>query len=539
VAVASDDFRARFFSSFSRKMSIALPSPETVSSEYTEFERLRLHQLLRERKDQRRKNGIAFYRPFPKQKLFHECGFRYRYARVGNRFGKSTMGAAEDVAWLLGERPWVMEGLPERTIGIPRRPVKGVLIVSDWEKGTEIFTNQMGDEAARGKLFQLLPEDRITTVAKNHGGNICKIAVKGLYGVSILYIETVQSYKANSMSVESSDWDFLHADEPIPQGMWKAMARGLMDRGGSAWFLCTLLSEPWINDMFIPSMREQLDGLVPFEKGQYWTLSGSTYDNEYLNPANIREYEESLTEDEIQCRIHGLPMAMSGCVYKEFNINRHVYHDCPKGWKSKDDPPPEYAVRYSIDPHPRTPTAVLFSATSPTEEVFFWSELFMTGTIDEIAVQIKLKLHNRNVIYGLCDPLGFIESPIDGRSMADVFIAHGLNVEKAPKDLMNGILQTKEALKTEKFLFFSSDCRRTLYEFDRYMWDERRPDKPKDADDHCMEALYRMVLTGLEYIDPDENDGRIIPYTSLATARFSIPGDKPRAKKWDPSVRYK
>jgi len=519
-------------------MSVALPSPETLDS-FSEIERMRLHKLLRERKDQRKKNGIAFYRPHAKQQMFHMAPFRYRYARVGNRFGKSTMGAAEDVAWLLGERPWISVGLAERTVGIPQRPVKGVLIVSDWDKGTEIFTNQMGDEAARGKLFQLLPEDRIVHVMKNHSGNVCKISVKGLHGTSILYVETVQSYKSNTMSVESSDWDFIHVDEPIPEGMWKAMSRGLVDRGGSAWFVCTMLSEPWINDFFIPNMREELNGDVPFENGQKWTLTGSMYDNNFLDPANIKEYEDSLTDDEKACRIYGIPMSMSGTIYKEFNLQKHVFHATPHGWNAKHDPPYEYAIRFAVDPHPRTPTAVLFAATAPTGEVFFYDELFLAGTIDEIAMALKVKLHARNVIWGICDPLGFIASPIDGRSMVDVFIEHGINLEKAPKDPSNGILQVKEALKTEGLFHFSSDCRRTLWEFDHYIWDERMVDRPRAKDNHMMEDLYRMVLTGLEYIEPDDNDGRIIPFSGLSSARFSIPDPVRKPPKFDHSVRYR
>lgn len=519
-------------------MSLALPDPASVVASFSEVERMRLHSLLAERKVQRRLNGIAFYRPHHKQQLFHSCGFKYRYARVGNRFGKSEMGAAEDVAWLLGERPWVGEGLPERTIGIPPHPVKGVLLCADWDKSTEIFTNREGDASARGKLFRLIPEDKIQNVHKNHSGNVCKISVKGLHGTSILYIDTVQSYKANPMGHESSDWDFVHIDEPIPRGMWDAYARGMVDRGGSAWFVCTMLNEPWINDFFLPDMRTELDSDIPFENGQKWTLTGSMYDNPFLDPVEIKNYADSLTEDEAQCRIYGVPMSMSGTIYKVFQPHKHVYSKLPHGWKAKNDPPYEYSIRFAVDPHPRKPHAVLFAATAPTGEVFFYDEIFMTGTIDELSMEIKQRLHNRNLIWGICDPLGFIESPTDGRSMIDVFIEHGIMLEKAPKDPSNGILQVTEELKLDKHFFFSSDCRRTLWEFDHYIWDDKRPEKPKDENDHMMENLYRLVLTGLEYIEPDENDGVLIPFASLASSRFSLP-DATGPKKPSLALRYR
>src|SRR5216683_5469232 len=49
----------------------------------------------------RRENELSFYRPHSKQEKFHLNDARYRYARTGNRFGKSEMGAAEDVAFAL------------------------------------------------------------------------------------------------------------------------------------------------------------------------------------------------------------------------------------------------------------------------------------------------------------------------------------------------------------------------------------------------------------------------------------------------------
>jgi len=518
--------------------TLALPTAEDLKN-FSEVEKLRLHRLLKERKEQKKRAGVNFYKPHKGQHLFHTCGFRYRLVRVGNRWGKSLAGAAEDVAFLLGERPWYDEGTTQRTVGLPPRPTKGLLICQDWEKSQELFTNQYGDAAARGKLFQLLPEDKVTNISKNHSGVVARITVKGLYGESALYIDTCQSFKSNTMSMESSDFDWVHVDEPIPEAMWTSVSRGLVDRGGSAFFTCTLLSEPWISDFFLPDMRENLDDGVPFENGQKWCLGGSMYDNPFLDPANIKEFEDSLSEDEAACRIYGIPMSMSGTIYREFSFQKHVYHDTPKGWKSKNDPPLDYSIRYAIDVHPRTPTAVLFAATAPTGEVFFYDEIFMAGTIDEIAIAIKLKLHLRNVIWSLCDPLAWIESPIDGRSLADVFIEHGLNVEKAPKDPSNGILQVKEALKTEGLLYFSSDCRRTLWEFNHYIWDENNPDKPRPKDNHMMEDLYRMVLTGLEYIEPDENDGRIIPFSGLSSARFSLPGDVRKPPKFDHSVRYR
>jgi hypothetical protein len=57
----------------------------------------------------------------------------------------------------------------------------------------------------------------------------------------------------------------------------------------------------------------------------------------------------------------------------------------------------------------------------------------------------------------------------------------------------------------------------TLYEFDTYIWDAKKENKPKDANDHMMECLYRLVISGLDYVDPvadnSFNPNHIIPFS--------------------------
>ena len=128
---------------------------------------------------------------------------------------------------------------------------------------------------------------------------------------SVCRFDTVKSFLVNPQGSESSDWDAIHVDEPCSEEQYKAAARGLMDRGGKDWFTLTPLKEPWIYDKFFS--RDDLDLLdTGLDKDSHWSIRGTTYDNTYLSPKDIKDFEDSLTEDERQCRISGIPLELSG-----------------------------------------------------------------------------------------------------------------------------------------------------------------------------------------------------------------------------------
>ena len=470
----------------------------------------------------REENGLLFYKPHRKQSLFHAAGDRKRrYLRTGNRFGKSETGAAEDVAWAVGERQWYAEDDPRRTVGIPKRPTKGVIVCQDWDKAKEVFTN-MERGAGLGKLFRFIPKKRLVkTVKGNSAAGVTEIHVESIHGgTSTIHIETVRSFMQNQLSVESSDWDWIHVDEPCPEEMWKGMARGLVDRHGNAWFTCTPLAEPWINDYFIPASKARSTFDEPYTQGDRWVLTGSMHDNPYLTPEAIKAFEDELTEDEKACRIAGIPAALSGVIYKNFDREVHVYGEAPYGWDRTDLPPEDYCLRVWIDPHPKTPHGVLFFGTSPQGYTFIFAEMFQQGLINHLSQEILERLEGRFVQDWFADPAAFLENPIDGRRMADEFYDAGIPVLPATKDLSYGILRTNQQFKERDnagrpTIQVNEECSRFLWEIDRYIWDPKgNREKPLDKDDHLMECLYRGVLSGFEYVDPRE-DASQRPYRPL------------------------
>tara|TARA_R110000868_G_scaffold81743_1_gene231173 strand:- start:30767 stop:32302 length:1536 start_codon:yes stop_codon:yes gene_type:complete len=455
--------------------------------------------------------GLLYYRPHDKQHQFHEnADFRFRLARCGNRFGKSDMGVSEDLAFALGERPWYPESDPRRYIGIPKHPTKGLVIAADDDKIDEIFTGN-GSKGHVGKIWKKIPKSLVIgTPKKSSSGTIVSIRIKGKYGESVIDFDTRTAFKNNPMGAESSDYDWVHVDEPIEEAHWKAVLRGLTDRGGKAWFTCTLIEQPWINDFFFPTIESQGQDtyieIEPITKRKVrWVITGSIYDNPYLDQAAIEDFLNTLTEDERSCRISGIPLYLAGLVYKQFKRDVHILTQVPQDWKSYSHPPDNYTIHVSIDPHPRTPHAVLFAAVSPTGTIYIYDELWTTCTTKALAKQILKVISGRNVFHKLIDPMAFIIDQRNNTSMANDLASAGLiGFEKAAKDLKRGIPAVQDIFDTPGAIYVVPTVRTFLWEISRWAWADRHgvpTNKPVDKDDHMMECLYRLVLAGMIHID--------------------------------------
>ena len=467
---------------------------------------LELIKALELQEELKRKNGLAYYVPHRKQALFHSLGdFKFRYLRTGNRFGKSDCGAAEDCAFALGERMWLPKTDPLRYAGIPQHSVKLLLICTNWSKADEIFTNR-SEGTSQGKLFKFLPQESIVDVENDHGGHTCKITVRSIWGgLSTISLDTVASFQQNPLKAESSDWDAVHVDEPIPRDMWVGVSRGLQDRNGKAWFTCTPLTEPWINDLFHATKRDKLSQEEPNVHGHYVTLLGRSSDNPYTNEEGRAIFNAGLTAAELAARSEGIPLEQTGMVYDEFDDDKHVFSTTPADWTDVNHPPKNYTIRFALDPHPSTPHAMLFAATSPTGRVYLFNEIFDPCDAEQLARQFHEVTDGYFVAGGIADPSAYILAPNTKRSMADDLMEHGVFFEKGPKDPSRGILAVRTALARPGYINVAHNLKEFLYEIDRYVWDPKRPNRARDKDDHMMENFYRLVLTDLSFI-PQEDE---------------------------------
>lgn len=476
--------------------------------------------LLRKKRDLRRKYGLPFYSPYPKQEAFHRAAMhRRRMFRAGNRTGKSTTGVAEDCSFLMGERPFFTKSDPGRKLGIPAYPTKGIVITTDWDKVDEIFTGQ-GVTGKVGKIWTMLPRDFVVKTHRNHSGVIDRIECANGHQATF---DTVKSFMSNPMGSESSDYDWGHFDEPLPQTMYKAITRGGMDRGMKMWFTMTPLSEMWINDMFFPDPTKQID----YSKNSYfenperssWAVQASTWDNPYLSSDDVADFENELTEEERQCRIMGYPLALSGLIYKSFSLDEHVYFELTQemrdeGWHDINTPPRHYTLYYSIDTHPKTPHAAIFVWVSPEGVSYIADEFFAPYNAAELAEAVKSRFRNYTIGYGKVEPGAWIPDASTKMSLAENLITRGLTIEKASKNLSFGIIHMNTRFRerilrangtTTPSIKVAANCQRFLFEIMRYSYDPKT-NKPVDKDDHIMEAMYRLFINDPAWTPPIEDN---------------------------------
>lgn len=399
----------------------------------------------------------------------------------GNRSGKSEFGAIEAISHAIGYRPYLDKNDINYFTG--DTPTIGRIVGED-------FTNHIGSVIIP-KLHDWIPKSEFKEIKKNARGQDTNWIFKNGSTIELM------SYEQDSDKFEGWSGDWVWFDEPPPREIYIACMRGLIDRGGKAWFTMTPLKEPWIyNELFLNEKKDK----------DIWTSVWDMHDNigYGLGEDEVRKFESSLMEHEKMARIHGKFRFLTGLVYSEFDPLYHVVKSFTI--------PSDWPIFEAIDPHPRTPHAVTWIAVSPDNTKYVFDELFKVGYISEICNFIKAKRKGRNPRVTLIDPASCTPNPISGIDIKREFTRNGIYPIKASKELHLGINRVKKALAKNPFgkseLYVMENCVETIKEFQMYIWDDYRgrqkdtrkeKENPLDKDDHMMENLYRLLLFEPKY----------------------------------------
>lgn len=460
--------------------------------------------LLKKEVQWRKRRKIYYYGPHEKQEEFHTSPARCRALFGGNRSGKTCAGTLEFLFHITGMYPkWYPD---ENKM---QAPIKGRIVAKDFQKGV--------GEVIIPSLDEWLDDSLVKKKYRNPIGIPVKWTLKNGSVFDIL------TYEQNTEQFEGWKGHVAWFDEPPPRDKYVATLRGLVDYKGKHWLTLTPLTQPWIYD----------DIYTKHNKKDIHVVQVDITDNPYLDKDAIKQFEQSLTPEEKEARLHGRFMHLSGLIYKEFDPNVHICEpfQIKKSW-----------TRYMcIDPHPRMPTACLWLAVDEHDNHWLYDELWLRDMdIQQISNAIHAQEGEFLPLIRLIDPAADKDNQMAGGfNVRKEFMRHGVFCERANNDPNLGKSRIKKVLKPQfdkiankelPQLRVFSTCKRTIYEFQHYIWEDRRSrkeeynkkEKPKKKDDHFMDCLRYIYNHGPQYMVPREDDEEIAwegEYTKHPTRR--------------------
>lgn len=427
---------------------------------------------------------IESWHPWPHQKGAFDYflqGRKVILLQGGNRIGKTVFGVCVVGSACLGIHPW--DGTP--TIFGPV-PVRARIIAVDWEHHAR--------EVIVPVLKEWLPKGTYATLKNNVG-------VEAYWN----FPETQSTLELMTHSQETRQHEgwkghIVWSDEPLPKDKYTANRRGLIDYSGVFIMTMTALYEPWILDEIVlnPDLKVGAITEIPMSA------------NPLLQPEDIKNFSDGLTEDEREVRIGGAWLQRMGLVLKEFKRDIHVVKNFSV--------PTDWPVVPIIDIHLNKPQAVGFYGWDKFDRQFVVDEIWENLSPEEIADEIiRRKFNFPRMKTAYIDPLAkgdnaYVKNRINIEDTFSIvekkLLPHGIRLESASKDKSSGIRNIKRSLTGANgmpSLFIMEKCKQHIWEVQRWIFD--KDGLPQKENDHFMENLYRSTLTGMKYTALDKFTG--------------------------------
>ena len=436
----------------------------------------------------RKSKRLLFYEPHEKQLAFHTSKCSTRAIFGGNRSGKTTAGIVEFLMHMTGIYPkWYPKAL--RFDG----PIKGRIGAQDFQKG-------VGEVIIPG-LEEWLDMSLVAKKFRNPLGVPVKWTLKNGSVFDIL------TYEQSTEQYEGWRGHVAWFDEPPPRDKYIATLRGLVDFGGRNWLTLTPLTQPWIYDEIYAKADNKSISVVTTD----------IRDNPHLTEKAIIEFESKLTEEEKEARLHGKFMHLSGIIYKEFDSMIHVCE--PQVIKES------WTRYFCIDPHPRTPTACLWLAVDPQGNHWVYDELWLKDMdLEQIAHCIHSQEGDLPPHFRFIDPAMDKDNELAGGfNVRKELTKYGIFCQRANNDPDLGRSRIRMALKPKYLhklgteapqLRISWECTQTIYEFQHYIWGERKhgneyfekKDAVRKANDHFMDCLRYIYNFGPRFVEAEKEE---------------------------------
>jgi len=235
----------------------------------------------------------------------------------------------------------------------------------------------------------------------------------------------------------------------------------------------------------------------------------------HLDHQHILQMVAEYPEDEMQARAYGKFHHLIGLVFKRFTPKIHVIK--PFNVTMRD-----FTVYEYLDPHPRNPDATLWLAVDRKGTKYVIDELwYKPDDTSDLASRIKAKATQYRVYGRWIDPWAFNrdQHKEDEPNLSDKLSEEGLTYLPAPKQRTAADKRIEQALNFTEVnghmvkapeLYIFDTCKRTIFEFEHYRWDEwtgktadkrDRKEKPVDKDDHMIENLGRALISEHQFVE--------------------------------------
>jgi phage terminase large subunit-like protein len=288
-------------------------------------------KLLAERQRRAKRNQLACYAPYPKQRDFHNAGLKYRERlfMAGNQLGKTFSGAAETAIHLTGRYPDWWRG---RRFDHPVRCWAGG-VTSETTRDTvqKLLVGPPEQEENFGT--GAIPGDCIVdyTSARGVPNALDSVTVRHVSGGTSTLL--FKSYERGREKWQGDTLHFIWMDEEPPPDIYTEALTRTNATGGMVFITFTpLLGMSQVVRRFISKDEANIDPLA----AQRHTVIKMTIDDAlHYSPEERAAIIASYPPHERKARAQGIPLMGKGQVFpvdeetitvKPFQIPRHWKH---------------------------------------------------------------------------------------------------------------------------------------------------------------------------------------------------------------------
>lgn len=444
-------------------------------------------------KQQATRPNIHAYMPHHKQELFHSSTKKRRLYIGGNRSGKTTGGVVEDIWWARGQHPYRR---------LPEGPIRGRVVGVDFLNGIQ--------KIILPEFSRWCPPSLLKNGSWEDSYNK---ELRTLNFANDSFIEFM-SYDQDTDKFAGTSRHFVHYDEEPPLHVFNECNARLVDTKGSWWLTMTPVEGmSWIYDtIYVPGTEDPNSGIDVIEVDMQ--------ENPHLDPEAIEDFLSSLSKEEREAREKGKFVQLGGRVYKDFSEEFHTIEPII--------PPKDWQWFVSMDHGFNNPTAFLWHAVSPTNEVITFAEHYASEmTVAEHAAVVHSRNANFNRIPDVYvgDPAIAQRSGITGTSIQTEYMENDIPIMPGNNDVAVGVARVSQYLKPipgsspqRPRWRITKNCTNLIWEMKRLRWatyssrklqmENNKKDAIHKKDDHaCDSARYFFTfmpdLTPSEVLGPD------------------------------------